>query len=143
MPEFSQTSLNRLNSCHPDLQLIFTAVIASGRDCSIICGHRSKIAQIEAFQAKLSKVEYPNSKHNAYPSMAVDVAPYFPGGIDWHDLGAFYLFAGYVQRMADELLASGQITHTLRYGGDWDGDKRTADQAFNDLPHFELIDAAI
>jgi hypothetical protein len=28
----------------------------------------------------------------------------------------------------------------LRWGGDWDSDKDTKDQNFNDLPHFELID---
>jgi len=28
----------------------------------------------------------------------------------------------------------------IRYGGDWDGDKKTADQRFNDLPHWEILD---
>lgn len=44
------------------------------------------------------------------------------------------MFAGYVMRVADELGIK------LRYGGDWDGDKKTADQSFNDLPHYEILE---
>ncbi len=141
MPKFSPKSQRRLDSCHVDLQVIFTEVLRRGYDCSVICGHRSKIAQMEAVDAGMSKAVYPSSKHNSFPSMAVDVAPYFPGrrGPDWNDLGAFYMFAGFVKSVAQDLLAEGKITHRLRYGGDWDGDKQTADQTFNDLPHYELV----
>lgn len=144
MPEFSRISQERLDTCHIDLQVIFTEVIRRGYDCSILCGYRSKIAQLEAFEGGYSQVEYPNSKHNKSPSMAVDVSPYFPGlrGPDWNDLGAFYMFAGCVKCIADQLLAEGKITHHLRFGGDWDGDCQTADQKHKDLPHFELIRAA-
>lgn len=135
MPEFSQTSLNRLHTCHEDLQLIFKRVVQR-RDCTILQGHRTQDEQNQVFADNKSKVEWPNSKHNSFPSMAVDVAPY---PIDWNDRGRFYMFAGYVQAIAEEMLATGLINHSLRYGGDWDSDTDTDDQKFHDLPHFELI----
>ncbi len=129
MPRFGKTSNIRLNEAHPDLQRLFREVVKSW-DCSILCGHRNERDQTEAFDAGNSSVEFPNSKHNAIPSRAVDVAPY---PIDWNDLGRFYMFAGYVLRTAEEMGIR------IRYGGDWDGDKKTTDQTFNDLPHFELL----
>jgi peptidoglycan L-alanyl-D-glutamate endopeptidase CwlK len=33
----------------------------------------------------------------------------------------------------------GKMTHDVRYGGDWDGDKDINDQTFNDTVHFELV----
>ena len=135
MPEFSKISLERLNTCHNDLQLIFSEVVRLF-DCSILEGHRSKDRQTMVFQKGLSKVEWPNSRHNSIPSMAADVAPY---PIIWDDEGRFYMFAGYVVCVAMRLLETGAITHKLRYGGDWDSDTRTEDQRFDDLCHFELI----
>ncbi|GGI85660.1 peptidase [Shewanella hanedai] len=140
MPKFGKTSTARLQSCHPDLQAIFTVVIQS-LDCSIFCGHRNKADQQQAFNASLSQVQFPNSKHNSMPSMATDAGPYFTElkNTDWEDIKAFATFAGYVKRVSHELLAQGVITHHIRWGGDWDGDGRTSDQTFHDLPHFELI----
>ena len=142
MPRFGETSSNRLETCHLDLQLIFGEVIQQF-DCSILCGHRGKAEQQEAFDSGNSQVQYPNSKHNSLPSMAVDAAPYFVElkNVDWKDEKAFAFFAGYVKRVAEELLRKRIITHRLRWGGDWDGDGRTLDERFKDLPHFELIPA--
>jgi len=128
MPAFGRTSRSRLETCHPDLQRVFKKVVKTW-DCSVLEGHRSKEKQDKLFSEGKSKVRWPNSKHNPEVSMAVDVAPY---PIDWEDLGRFYMFAGYVLRVAEEEGVK------LRYGGDWDGDGRTADQTFHDLPHFEL-----
>ena len=130
MPRFSSTSLNRLETCDIRLQRLFKEVVKI-YDCSIICGHRNAQDQNEAYEEKKSQLKYPESKHNGYPSKAVDVCPY---PIAWNDLGSFYMFAGYVQRVAEEMGIK------VRYGGDWDGDKNTADQTFNDLPHWELVD---
>jgi peptidoglycan L-alanyl-D-glutamate endopeptidase CwlK len=135
MPEFSNSSLNRLDTCHEDLQLIMSEVVRL-IDCSVLEGHRDKDRQDMLFQKLFSKVRYPNSKHNTTPSMAVDVAPY---PIVWEDDGRFAFFAGWVFCVAANLFELGEITHTLRWGGDWDGDTRTDDQDFNDLIHFELV----
>jgi len=130
MLNFSKRSLSKLETCDERLQRLFKEVVKTW-DCKILCGHRSMEEQNKAFDEGRSKLMYPQSNHNALPSMAVDVAPY---PIDWHDLGSFYMFAGYVMRTAEEMGIA------IRYGGDWDGDKKTADQHFNDLPHFEILD---
>jgi len=136
--------MTRLYTCHQDLQIIFSEVI-KGFDCSIFCGHRVELEQNKAFDSGLSKLKFPLSKHNKIPSMAVDAGPYFKElkNTDWEDAKAFAFFAGYVMAIAERLLKSGAITHKLRWGGDWDGDKRTSDQTFHDLPHFELIEVAV
>jgi peptidoglycan L-alanyl-D-glutamate endopeptidase CwlK len=140
MPKFGKTSNARLSTCHPDLQLIFNTAIKTV-ECSIFCGHRNKSKQNKAYDDQLSQVQWPDSKHNALPSMATDAGPYFIelNNTDWEDKKAFAVFAGYCMRVADELLEKALITHRLRWGGDWDGDGRTLDETFVDLPHFELV----
>jgi peptidoglycan L-alanyl-D-glutamate endopeptidase CwlK len=135
MPEFSQTSLNRLDSCHEDLQIIMSEVIRLF-DCSILEGHRDHDRQELLFQKGYSQVQWPDSKHNTMPSMAVDVAPY---PILWDDEGRFAFFAGWVFCVAARLFEEEKISHQLRWGGDWDQDTYTEDQDFNDLVHFELV----
>jgi hypothetical protein len=130
MPKFGNSSATRLATCHPDLQKLFNEVIKN-YDCTILQGHRSKEEQDEFFRTGRSKVQYPNSKHNSSPSMAVDVVPY---PIDWNDWNRFYHFAGYVKGVADSLGIR------IRSGIDWDGDNDFNDNTFNDAPHFELLD---
>jgi len=130
MSKFGKVSLERLATCHPDLQKVFNKVIENV-DCTIICGHRGEEEQNDAYRTGKSKEKWPNSKHNSSPSMAVDAAP-FP--IDWNDRSRFYYFAGYVLATAHSLGVK------LRLGADWDGDFDLKDQNFYDLPHFELKD---
>ena len=129
MPNFGKTSTERLATCHPKLQELFNEVV-KGYDCSILQGIRGKDEQNEFYRTGRSKVQYPNSKHNPSPSLAVDVAPY---PIDWNNTNRFYHFAGYVNGVA------AQLGLEIRWGGDWDSDKNFSDQTFNDLPHFELV----
>ena len=140
MPEYSEISQERLSSCHPDLQKIFQQVIKFV-DCSIFCGHRGETAQNQAYAENLSTLQYPFSKHNSNPSMAVDAGPYFPElkNTDWDDKVAYGVFAGHVKQVAMQLLEAGDITHAIRWGGDWDGNGRSSDETFIDLPHFELV----
>ncbi len=128
MPQFGKRSKERLETCHPRLQELFNEVVKN-YDCSILQGTRSKEEQDKFFREGKSKVQYPNSKHNSTPSMAVDVAPY---PIDWNNTNRFYHFAGYVNGVADTMGIN------LRWGGDWDSDKDFSDNHFNDLPHFEI-----
>jgi peptidoglycan L-alanyl-D-glutamate endopeptidase CwlK len=74
--------------------------------------------------------------------MAIDAGPYFKElrNTDWDDHLAFSLFAGHVLAVAKFLFASGEITHQLIWGGDWNSNGRNADQHFNDLNHFELTE---
>lgn len=130
MPKFGKKSRDNLSQCHSDLQLLFNAVIRYF-DCSVTCGHRTESEQNEAFLKKKSKLKFPESKHNSFPSMAVDVSPY---PINWDNLNRFYYFGGFVKGIAKSLGIK------IRWGGDWDSDTEVTDQNFNDLPHFELIE---
>ncbi len=136
MPKFSQASFSKLATCHQDLQVLFYEVIKHF-DCTILEGYRNKEDQEKAFSAGNTQLHWPHGKHNRQPSMAVDVAPY---PIDWKNTKRMYWFSGFVMGIAQKLKDEGKMTHGVRYGGDWDGDKEIDDQNFNDLVHFELIE---
>lgn len=128
MPKFSEQSMKKLKTCDYSLQELFREVV-KGFDCTIITGHRLEADQAELYRTGLSKLQYPDSKHNAIPSEAVDAAPY---PINWNDTKRFYFFAGYVKGIAEAMGIN------IRWGGDWDSDTEVQDQTFNDLVHFEL-----
>jgi hypothetical protein len=75
MPKFNKLSLERLSSAHEKLQRLAHIVIKVF-DVSIICGHRSKEDQNKTMAEGHSKVAWPKSKHNSFPSRAIDVWPY-------------------------------------------------------------------
>ena len=129
MPRFGRRSQANLATCHPDLQRVFEEVVKIF-DCSILCGHRGEEAQNEAYHKGLSKLKFPESRHNTQPSVAVDAVPY---PIDWEDRERTTYFAGLVLGVAHGMGI------TLRWGGDWDRDTEVADNRFDDLPHFELV----
>ena len=129
MPRFGSRSRKNLATCDEDLQDLFNEVIKHV-DCSVICGHRNKQEQNKAFEEKRTKVKYPNGRHNAKPSMAVDVAPY---PIDWDDRERFHLFAGFVLGIAQSMEIN------IRWGGDWNKNFEVDDNNFDDFPHFELV----
>ena len=128
MPRFGKRSRNRLSTCNKDLQLLFNEVIKHV-DCSILEGHREENRQNSLYEEGKTKVRYPNGRHNANPSNAVDVVPY---PIDWTDRERMTLFAGFVLGIAN------QMGLNIRWGGDWDQDFEVQDNMFDDFPHFEL-----
>lgn len=132
MHKFSEHSLARLATCHPDLQRLAIEVIKEV-DCTVVCGHRCEADQRHDYETGASKKDWPDSKHNSMPSMAIDLAPYIQGhGIPWSDHMAFVAFAATVLRVAK------RIGVAIRWGGDWNGNGDRKDQTFHDLPHFEL-----
>lgn len=136
MPSFSPKSLQRLGTCHKDLQTLFSEVIKHF-DCTILVGNRGKEEQNQAFKDGKSKKKYPDSKHNSMPSNAVDVSPY-PIPV-WTKSVDFCYFGGYVMGIAAMLLVEGKMTHRIRYGGDFNTNKIVSDSKFYDLVHFELM----
>ena len=135
MNSYSKSSKEKLKTCHPELQLLFTSVLPT-HDHTILVGHRGEQEQNEAVRTGKSTLLYPYGKHNKVPSMAVDVSPY---PIDWNDTKRFYYFGGIVKGVAAELKRQGLMDYDIRFGGDWDGDNNLNDQTFNDLVHWELI----
>lgn len=136
MPKFSEVSLSKLSTCHKDLQTLMNEVIKYF-DCMILEGHRGQAAQEAAFKAGNSKLHWPKGKHNSSPSKAVDVSPYpMPA---WSKTADFIYFGGFVMAIAIKLLEEGKISHSIRYGGDWNQNKRITDENFLDAVHFELV----
>lgn len=130
MPNFSDSSLSKLNTVDPRLIEVAHEVIKLV-DFSVIEGHRGEKKQDQMFREGRSKLKWPASKHNRYPSLAIDVVPY---PIDWLNRERFYYIAGMFIAIAAERGIK------LRYGGDWDGDGLTDDQTFYDLPHLEIVE---
>ena len=128
MPRFGKRSKERLATCDDRLQKLFNEVIKHV-DCSILEGHRGEGRQNAFFKEGKTKVRYPNGRHNANPSNAVDVVPY---PVDWKDRERMTLFAGFVLGIAS------QMGLNIRWGGDWDQDFDVKDNMFDDFPHFEL-----
>lgn len=154
MPQFSRSSIRNLSQCHTALNMVARDAIALV-DFGVICGYRGKETQLTKYQSGVSKVTWPNSKHNQKPSRAMDFAPWHP------DFG--YLFGGEDQirhivaalditesdahafvreqytLIAGVMIGLGKANGTiLRWGGDWDQDGYVHDNAFDDLGHVEL-----
>jgi peptidoglycan L-alanyl-D-glutamate endopeptidase CwlK len=123
MPSFSQTSELRLGTCDQRLQDIFNEVIKR-IDCTILCGHRPKPEQDAAVAAGTSKLPYPQSAHNKWPSRAVDAIPHPLKS--WTDVAAFDALADVVVQVAAEKGVK------IRCGRDF--------KTLVDRPHFELVD---
>lgn len=136
MPKFSQESFSKLSTCHSDLQVLFYEVIKH-YDCTVLVGYRNQIEQEKAFAEGNTKLHYPDGKHNRQPSMAVDITPY-PINFDNEKLALW--FGGYVLGIAQKLKDEGKMTHSIRWGGAWNGlGELNGPHILNDLVHFELI----
>jgi peptidoglycan L-alanyl-D-glutamate endopeptidase CwlK len=135
MPKLSKTSLDRLSTCHEDL-IIFCNELIKYYDFTVVCGHRGQEEQDKAYADGYSKVKFPNSKHNSYPSMAVDLAPW-EGKLDW-GRDQMIFFAGFAQGVAKRLYDEGLIKHDIISGIDWDNDRDINDTKFFDAPHFQI-----
>ena len=119
MPQFSQASQAKLDSCHPDLIKLFEEVVKT-YDCTIIEGHRSMERQKQLFRDGKSKTLASN--HLSVPSNAVDVMSY---PIHWDNKEEQYRFAAHVLSVAMFLGIK------VKWGGHF--------KSFYDAPHWELI----
>ncbi len=122
MAKFSKRSLDNLGQCHSVLQVALKIAIKI-TDFSVVCGHRGKAEQNKAFENGYSKLKFPDSKHNKFPSLAVDIIPY-PAGYKAKEYEWHYL-AGVIKGIMS-MLNGWEIV----WGGDW--------KKFKDRPHFEL-----
>ena len=127
MPKFSLRSKERLGTCHKDIRKVCENVIKT-YDITVLEGHRNKADQEQYFKAGKSLLHYPKSKHNALPSLAVDLAPY---PVDWDDTARFKEMWEVFKAVAQQLRECGEITSEFAWGGDW--------KKFKDLPHIEII----
>lgn len=142
MYRFGKTSSERLSTCEMDMQKIMQqAIRVSDVDFGIAEGHRSIEKQQQYYKEGKSKIDGVTrlGKHNYLPSLAVDIYPFVNGQAKWDNEHLSYL-AGLIQGVAEMLYKKGEISHLIRWGGNWDMDGEILlDQSFDDRPHFELI----
>ena len=125
--KFSKLSLERLATCHQDLQRLMHAVMADQiMDFSILCGFRDKQDQNDAVKRGTSELCWPHGRHNHKPSLAVDIAAYPINNFDDDNTFRTKELAKFVKLKAKELKIP------VFWGGDW--------THFKDIYHFQLPD---
>ena len=167
MNKYSEKSNQKLATCHPDIRKIFNKAIKIV-DITVFYGIRTLQEQQQFYKDGKSKLDgvINKSKHqgkevspeiyqddkdtgdysyNNYGepiiSFAIDAGPHpLDFGNASKKKARFYYLNGVLQAVTYELLQKGEITHKLRWGGDWDGDGDYEDQSFDDLNHWELIE---
>lgn len=93
MYKWGKASRERLEQCDVRLQALCNKMLERSEfDMTITCGHRNKEDQEKAFDEGKSKAHFGQSKHNSYPSKAVDICPYpirwDKNDIRWHKMVA-------------------------------------------------------
>jgi len=134
MPKFGKESLQKLATCDAQLQLLCRALIQH-TDFSVVFGHRNEDEQNKAYSQKRSTKKWPDSKHNTYPSIAVDIVPY-EGRQLWGNNTKELLAIGRLIGMAEQVAR--ELGGSIRCGYDWDGDGQITDTNFVDAFHIEL-----
>ena len=155
----SANSLVKYETLHEDLRiLIDEALMYSTIDFGLSEGHRPVAKQQEYYKKGRTEIDgewvitdkskvityvdgvVKKGKHNYNPSMAFDFYVYIPGKAMAYDsthlaaLGYMFVVLG------NKLKAEGKITHTVRWGGNFDQDGEILEPGtFKDSPHIELI----
>lgn len=132
MYAYGTTSRERLATCHPTLVRLFNEIIKH-RDVTILCGHRGQTDQNIAYANGASTKQWPNSKHNSMPSIAVDAAPWPLTAEHWNDREHWVAWGNYVVGFA------AGMGIRVRSGIDWNMNHSGSDERFFDGPHFELV----
>lgn len=131
MNKYSETSKQRLKTCCVELQEIFNEAIKIF-DITIADGYRDEEKQNKMFAVGLSRLRYPEGKHNKKQSDAVDAYPYIKGsGISFCANECSYL-AGIITSIA------AHKGYKIRWGGRWNTDDQIASIKFKDLGHYEI-----
>jgi len=106
-------------------------------DFGVVCGRRGREAQEKAVREKKSTKHFPNSMHNANPSLAVDIVPWdgkkYCWGNDNKELLQIGIMVGVVKACAVYLGIE------IRCGLDWDDDGNVTDETFIDAFHVEVV----
>lgn len=102
-------SLQRLGTCHPELQTLIRRVAqgvdegdlryAGITDITVLCGWRNEVDQNKAVADGASETPWPRSAHNRTPSDAVDVSPH---PVDW-DTRRLEILHAYIAGVAHQM----------------------------------------
>ena len=123
MYKWSKKSSDRLATCDKRLQDMANMMLErSSFDLTITDGYRTKEEQDEAFKSGKSRAVFGKSKHNVFPSQAIDIVPY---PINWDTKDPRW------QEMAlNAMWCAGKLGFEITWGGSF--------ISLKDLPHFEL-----
>lgn len=130
MYRYSNKSKYILSTCDTRLQQLFNEVIKHV-DCTILSGHRNKNEQRLLYIMGRSTHQWPDSKHNTLPSLAIDASWYTNNKPQFNMKDALF-FSGIVFGISKTL------NIPIRCGSLWDN-KTVSDNSFIDAFHFELI----
>ena len=134
MFSFGKRSEERLVTTHEDIQKVMRKAIQF-TDFSIVEGLRSAETQNKYYNEGHSqldgivKLSWHQDRFNDGKSRAVDIAPY-RNGIVWHDEKLWRSLAKIVFRETQFLIAKGELTHYIEWGGLW--------RNFLDRPHWQI-----
>lgn len=132
MSDYNKLSLERLESCHEKLRDLWCAA-KEITPILVTCGYRNEIDQNEAFANGTSTLKWPDSKHNSFPSKAIDCCPLINGQPMLHDREQ-------IIKMAGVIITCAKIKSIpIRWGGDWRNEGSIGAHKPVDLYHFELI----
>lgn len=145
MYSFSKRSKAQLETCHADLQCIANEAIKVSRvDFAVTEGYRDPARQKILFDAGKSRIDgiSRKGKHNYKPSKAFDVAAVVAGEMTW-ELPYLCYIGGVMITTSHKLFKSGDITHILRWGLDWNSNgvfvMHDSAETLIDAPHFEIV----
>lgn len=134
---FGQRSLDRLKGVNPRLvSVVHRALELSTVDFTVIEGVRSRARQAQLYaqgRTTAGKIVTWTLKSKHIDGLAVDLAPFADGKIDWTDLAKFDAIGAAMKKAAAELGV------TIRWGADWDRDGKLREKGESDSPHFEIV----
>lgn len=137
--EYSARSLNRLHTCHPDLIVLMLAALDDPEcpcDITIVEGFRDETRQNLMVEEGRSQLPWPRSRHNEFPSRAVDIAPYVNGSVSW-EWAHYEPLAAHIKTVWQRLRMDDKVSnqYELEWGGDW--------RNFRDGPHWQLNESFV
>ncbi|HPI82250.1 MAG TPA: M15 family metallopeptidase [Candidatus Paceibacterota bacterium] len=126
MFRFSKKSLERLETCHKDLQTIAKlAIVSSPIDFGIAEGHRDLATQKKYYDEGKSQIDgiTKKGKHNYSPSLAFDYYAWVDGKVSY-EMRHLGVIAGVMYAIAEDEGIE------IEWGGLW--------KSFIDGPHIQL-----
>ena len=125
MYRWGKKSKSMIETCDERLQKMADMMLARSEfDLTITCGHRNEKDQNWAFVNGKSKARFGQSKHNTYPSQAIDIVPYpIPKNWDPND-------RRWQEMALNAMWCAGKLGFEITWGGSF--------KSLSDKPHFEL-----
>lgn len=140
MYKFGRKSIDKLLTCHGDIQLIMNeAIKESPFDFGITHGHRTPEEQNKLYKKGRELpgeiVTYMDgfikkSKHNYFPALACDIIIYKNDGNYTWECEYYQKVADHILYVSEILFRDDKISNQLVWGGNW--------KRFKDLPHFQI-----